>query len=244
MDALPRRSARRISVVGIAAIIVIAVAIIGAIGYFAWKKRQAEIAALAALAASLGLQYSQSDPGNVLAMPFKFLRQGDEQKVRDFLVGTHDGRDLQLFDFDAITETRSTNAQGMTTTSHSHHHYTCGTITMAAACPELRIGQENFLSRLGSHIGVHDVEFESAEFNKEFRVHCDDQRFAFSLIDARMMEWLLTAAGSVPAIEVVGPFVFLAVNRMNPSEWSSLLEWFDQFLAHVPEVVYSTYPPR
>jgi hypothetical protein len=37
--------------------------------------------------------------------------------------------------------------------------------------------------------------------------------------------------------------VLLAVNRLDPARWPDLGTWLDQFHAHVPPLVFSTYPP-
>jgi hypothetical protein len=224
--------------------IVVVIAIVVAVAYFAYQAHQRRMAALAQLALQLGLRYTAHDPGNVLAMPFTLFDRGDGRSVKDFLTGTREGCPLQLFDYEYYDETTSTNAQGSSSTSRSYSHFTCGLLTLPMAGPHLAIGRENLLTRLGSHLGIHDVELESQEFNQEFRVHCDDQRFAFSLIDARMMEWLLEAAKSAAAIELFGPFVLFAVRRVPPDEWFSLVEFLSHFHEHVPAVVYTTYPPR
>jgi hypothetical protein len=99
------------------------------------------------------------------------------------------------------------------------------------------------MSRLGDHLGLHDVEFEYDEFNRRFRVKCDDQRFAFSLLDGRMMQWLL-GADTFETVEVDGPWVLLAVGKLDPARWLDLGTWLEQFHRQIPAVVYSTYPPR
>ena len=59
--------------------------------------------------------------------------------------------------------------------------FTCAVAVIAAACPRLRLGHENFLTRFGDDVGLRDVELEYDDFNRRFRVKCDDQKFAFSL---------------------------------------------------------------
>ena len=94
-------------------------------------------------------------------------------------------------------------------------------LTIPAACPRLRLGHENFLTRLGDHLGLHDVEFEYDDFNRRFRVKCDDQKFAFSLLDGKMMQWLL-GADAFDSVEVDGPWVLLAVPKLDPARWLDL----------------------
>ncbi len=114
---------------------------------------------------------------------------------------------------------------------------------MPAACGRLRLGHEGFFSRIGEHIGVHDVQLESDEFNRRFRLKCDDQKFAFSLLDGQMMEWLLSS-DYFETVELDGPWVLLATEKLEPAQWLDLGAWLDRFHAHIPPVVYSTYPPR
>ena len=72
---------------------------------------------------------------------------------------------------------------------------------------------------------------------------CDDQKFAFSLFDAQMMEWML-GADSFDRVEVNGSAVLLARKRLDPAAWPDLVTWIDTFHSHVPPVLFSTYPPR
>ena len=54
---------------------------------------------------------------------------------------------------------------------------------------------EDFMTRLGGHLGLNDVEFEYDDFNRRFRVKCNEQKFAFALLDGEMMQWLLDPTG-------------------------------------------------
>ena len=99
------------------------------------------------------------------------------------------------------------------------------------------------MTRLGDHFGLRDVELEYDDFNRRFRVKCGDQKFAFSLLDGRMMEWLLRA-DDFDCVEVDGPWVLLAAPKLDVSRWLELGSWLDQFHRQIPAVVYSTYPPR
>ena len=100
------------------------------------------------------------------------------------------------------------------------------------------------MTRLGDHLGLRDVELEYDDFNRRFRVKCDDQKFAFSLLDGQMMQWLLERRrlrqrrGRRP----VG--AARRRRRLDPAQWLDLGTWLDQFHRQIPAVVYSTYPPR
>ncbi len=228
---------------GLGAIVGVGIVVAGAVAYLSFRARQRRIAELGQLGLQLGLRYTAHDPGNVLAMPFALFHRGDGRSTRDFLTGVRESCPVQLFDYQYYEESSSMNSQGSMTRNRSYSRFTCVMLTLPMAGPHLTIGRENVLTRLGSHLGIHDVELESQEFNRTFRVHCDDQRFAFSLIDAAMMEWLLAKDMKTAAIELFGPFLLVAVHRVPPDEWFSLLDFAGHFHEHVPAVVYTTYPP-
>ena len=50
-----------------------------------------------------------------------------------------------------------------------YRRFTCALVTIPAACPRLRLAHENFLTRLGDHLGLRDVECEYADFNRRFQ---------------------------------------------------------------------------
>jgi len=219
-------------------IVIVAVLVFGGLAYYQYKQRQARIAAVAALGKRINFTFSQDDIERIVSMPFKLFAMGDGRRVELVLSGTHNNLPLKLFDYWYYDET--TDSQGHR--SKTYHRFTCGLLTIPAACPRIRVGHEGFFSRLGEHLGMHDVEFESDDFNRRFRVKCDDQKFAFCLIDGKMMEWL-TTADSFKTVEIDGPWILLAVDKLDPSRWLDLGTWLDAFHSHIPTVLYSEYPP-
>ena len=123
------------------------------------------------------------------------------------------------------------------------HRCTCGILTIPAACPPLQIAHENIMTQLGDHLGHHDVKLEYDDFNRRFLVNCEQQKFTFSLLDANMMEWLLTS-DSFDHVEIVGPWILIVRRRLDTPLWLSLGNWLDEFHRHIPPVVYSTFPPQ
>jgi hypothetical protein len=225
--------------VGFVGIILIVAAVAGGVFYLQYRNRQARIRGVAALAQSLGFSFSIDDTERLVDLPFGLFNRGDGRKVELVCAGKHDDLPLRLFDYWYYDETSDTHGNR----SRSYHRFTCALASIPAACPLLRLGHEGFFSKLGSKFGMHDVELEYDDFNQRFRVRCDDQKFAFSLLDGRMMEWLLKADG-FESIEVGGPWILLAVGKLAPAEWGSLVQWIEQFHSHIPPVVFTTYPAR
>jgi hypothetical protein len=215
------------------------VAAVVLLAYFRLRARRVRIAAVAALAQRIGFTFSVADDEHVGSMPFQLFGRGAGRKVELVVSGTHDRIPMRLFDYTYYDQ--SSDSQGRQ--SRTYHLFTCAIATIPAACPRLNLGHENFLTRLGGHIGHRDVELEYDDFNRRFRVKCDDQRFAFSLLDGNMMQWLLSADG-FDSVEVDGPWVLLAGPRLDPARWLELANWIDAFVRQIPAVVYSSYPPR
>jgi len=213
-------------------------AVIG-IAYLQRRARLARMNAVAAIGRTVGFTYSATDTDRIVSMPFVLFSKGQGRAVECILSGTHDGIPMRLFDYWYYDET----TDGRGNRSRQYHRFTCALATIPAACPRLQLGYENFLTRLGDHLGLSDVELEYDDFNRRFRVKCDDQKFAFSLLDARMMEWLLGSA-SFAALEIDGPWILVAAEKLEPSKWLALGSWLQQFHHQIPAVVYSTYPPR
>jgi len=88
---------------------------------------------------------------------------------------------------------------------------------------------------------MRDIGYESERFDQTFDVWSGDRRFAYSLIDARMMEWLL-AVSPVPGFEISGRWIFAYRDQISPRELESLLGLAEGFVARIRPVVRSLYP--
>lgn len=222
--------------------VVVFVAIVAAFGGVAYlfrvRARQARVRAVGALAPRVGFTFSDADVDHIVDMPFALFSKGDGRRVELVISGVHDGVPMRIFDYWYYDESGGRGGRNRT-----YHRFTCALATIPAACPRLRLGHEDLLTRLGDHLGLGDVELEYDDFNRRFRVKCDDQKFAFSLLDGKMMQWLL-GADHFDSVEVDGPWVLLVEPKLDPARWLDLGSWLDQFHRQIPPVVYSTYPPR
>jgi hypothetical protein len=222
--------------VGFAVVIVVALLVAGGVWYFQFQLRQKRIANLMLVAQRLGFEFSVDDVDKTMGFPFDLFTRGDGQGIENVMWGERNGVPTRAFDFWYYDE--STDNKGRR--SRSYHRYTCAVMTIAADCPTLQIGHEGFFTRVGSALGFKDVELEYDDFNREYRVHCDEQKFAFSLLDGRMMEFLLQVS-SIEALEIVGPFVLVATGKLASEDWPALVETAEQFHEHIPNVVWTTW---
>jgi hypothetical protein len=199
---------------------------------FQGQRKHARIDALGSMAIGLGLEYSIIDTYGIETMPYALFRIGKGQKAENVISGTYNGMPLKMFDYEYYIDGRQ----------REYHRFTCAFMTVPAACPWLCLTHENVLTRIGDHLGVHDVQLEYDDFNRRFKVSAE-QKFAFTMLDGQMMEWLL-GADIFDRVEVVGPWVLVVRPRLEASAWPKLGMWLDGFHQHIPPVVYTTYPPR
>jgi hypothetical protein len=152
-------------------------------------------------------------------------------------VGAWHGTELRAFDYWYYQESR--NAQGHT--SRTYYRFDCVRLGVGAHCPPTSIDPENLFTRLADALSFHDIEFESEAFNRAFTVKSADGRFAYNLIDARMMAWLL--ANAIDCwIELVDDQILVARERLAPEELPGLMALGVAFVAQVPRVVEELYP--
>ena len=196
----------------------------------------------AAVAAQLGYTYTATDPGDVLALPFRLFERGTGRKVSDFVSGQHNGQPAQFFVLEGQGAEQAPPDSGISITAVGASLLNCAVIGIPADFPAISI-----TPHLGSVVLMHgddDIQFESEAFNRTFRVHCANEQCAFSLIDGRMMEWLLAQPIPFVTIELSGPWWFVAMPSILPSGWPAMLSLYDAFGAHVPAVALSSFPPR
>lgn len=194
---------------------------------------------LTAAAARLGLQYSPEDHLGLVGLPFALFSRGDGRGTENLVWGEWSGATAYEFDYWYYEE--SADSKG--SRSRTYHRFSCAVTEIPASCPHLQIARETILSRLADAVGFDDIAFESEEFNRAFNVNGDDRKFATDMIDARMMEWLLSA-GATWGYEVRGSHLLCHAKRLRPSQIDLVLGCLDGFRRHIPRVVWDLYPAR
>jgi hypothetical protein len=155
-------------------------------GIIAERKRRE---ALQLLASRLGLNF-YPDRNRDFASAYEFLDQLDKGRNRyayNIFQGNYQGEDVHMFDYHYETESR--DSEGKSTT---HSHYLSGyLLQLPLSFPELTIASEGFLSKFAQAFGYDDIDFESAEFSRNFCVRSGDKKFAYDVCHAKKMEYLL-----------------------------------------------------
>jgi hypothetical protein len=217
-------------------IFVAIVAVVIALVWWGYYRKKQRREALAVIAARIGLEYSQEDPYGLDGYPFSLFERGDGRGCENVLAGTWQQLDVKAFDYWYYEET--TDSKGGR--SRSYHHFSCAETDVAIVAPHLTVTHETLFTRVADHIGFADIQFESEAFNRVFRVKCDEAKFATDVLDARMMQWLLSTRGEW-SFELLDESVLVYSDRLPPSSVPLLLVGLQQFLKHVPRVVRELY---
>lgn len=103
--------------------------------------------------------------------------------------------------------------------------------------PDLKIRQEGVFDKLTAMLGWDDIDFESAEFSNRFHVTSSDKRFAYDVVDPRMMSFLLDS--SPPSVELGSNCCCLFDGKQcwTPDEFRRMLRWASEFFDRWPDHV-------
>jgi hypothetical protein len=208
-----------------------------ALFYYQQQRKLERQRGMRAVAFGQSLGFSLDDPFDTVSEPFSLLQRGDGRGVENVMWGTWQGLEVRAFDYWYYEE--SSDSKGHR--SKRYYRFDCLLTLVDARCPQLQISEENLFTRLAGALSLRDIEFESEEFNRRFRVKGRDERFATAFCDARMMDWLLRH-GEGYAFEVVGDRLLCWTRRVPPAEMVHLLGTAKTFREQIPAVVRSFYP--
>jgi hypothetical protein len=209
---------------------------IGGIAYHKYVRTRERREALFGFAATHGFEYSRNDPFGLTDYPFRLFSLGDGRGCENVLWGAWHGMPVTEADYWYYEE--STDSEGHT--SRSYHRFSVVLADLEIGAPAISIQREGVFSRLADHLGFHDIEFESEEFNRLFQIKAPDREFAYQLIDARMMQWLI-GLDSGETYELAGNRLLVARKPVQPPELPALFDRAMEFTDHVPRPVWNEY---
>jgi hypothetical protein len=213
--------------------ILILMAVAGGLVY-AFVQKQKRREALAMFALQNKLEYSQDDPFGLVDQEFHLFGLGDGRGCENVMWGDWHGLAVKEADYWYYTE--STDSEGHT--SRSYHRFSVVLAGLAALMPRVSIEKEKLLTRLADALSFHDLDFESEEFNRLFQIRAADREFAYKLIDARMMRWLLSTRGNF-GFEVNGSNLLVWCGRVSPTSLIPLFGSAALFRDHIPRLVWN-----
>lgn len=210
----------------------VAIAVAAGSYYLKEKRRQG----CAQFASKYGFVYTPHAPPGLLAYGFPLLHKGDGRGAENGITGTWKDMPFKAADYWYYTE--STDSKGNRTKSYSR--FSVAVIEIDAWLPDLAVYRENVFTALADKVGLKDIDFESEEFNRAFQVKSKNRKFAFELIDPRMMQWLLSCDRSF-GFELHGKAVLIYSHRLRPHELLPLIGSLKEFRDRIPRLVWTNY---
>ena len=184
-----------------------------------------------------GWTYVAEDPsltGRWSGQPFS---AGDRRRARNVITGVECGRPFTAFDYSY--ETQSTDSKGQT--SSSTHRFAVYAVHLPAYLPSLEVVPEDAFSRLTGAVGLRsDIDLESEDFNRKFRVKAADRKFATDVLSPRTMEYLLSAPAAAWRIQGTD-MVRWEPGRMDPADIVVATSILDRVADGIPTFVWKDH---
>ncbi|MEN6406831.1 MAG: hypothetical protein ABFC77_10195 [Thermoguttaceae bacterium] len=184
-------------------------------------------------AARLGMSFSETrDSSFDDRYPFSCLTKGDDRYAQNICRGRLHDRDATTFDYHY--ETHSTDGKGHRTTYH--HWFSAVMFSTQWSLKPLSIRTENLFDKIGAFFGLEDINFESAEFSREFCVASPDRRWAFDVLHQETMEFLLASPRFT--LEMGGPHVIAyRENTFSVADFEAAANLLAGLLDRIPKTV-------
>ena len=151
--------------------------------------------AVQAWARSIGWTYLGTDPSLPSRWRTRPFGIGDSRRTAELMTGVYQGRPATAFRYSYTTGSGKNK-------STSVFHVVV--VPLPAYLPNLELTPEGIGSRLAETFGGEDIQFESDEFNRAWRVECGMGKFAYDVITPRLMERLLRSDAAGLSIRIDG----------------------------------------
>jgi hypothetical protein len=226
----------------VALLVIAGIILVGVVAYFSWLAEKKRREAMAALAAELGLSF---DPDRDRSHDeeyahFEIFRRGHSRAAYNTMSGQLEFQGRQwpakMGDFTY----KITTSTGKSTSTQTYRFSYLILHMPWSGVPDLLIRREGMFDKIAGVLGFDDIDFESAEFSRRFHVSSPDKRFAYDVIDPRMMEFLLR--GDPPTVDIENRRCCISDgrSRWDPVEFRQKLAWIAEFLDHWPTHVLAS----
>ncbi len=137
------------------------------------------------VAQKLGLSFDPAESTSILSR-YAFINRmqyGKKKHAYNALKGCYQEEQVELFDL-------RYEIYGIDKNS-TDDYYSFYTLKLPRSFPEVTLYKEGLISKLYQATGHNDIDFESHEFSRKFRVRSDNPKFAYDFCNARMIEYLI-----------------------------------------------------
>ncbi|MEO6957601.1 MAG: DUF3137 domain-containing protein [Antricoccus sp.] len=180
-------------------------------------------------AASRGLTYEQRNDAWTRMDWGSPFGEGSSRKASNVLTGHLKGRPVVTFDYQFTTG----SGDDQTT-----HNYVITAAQIPRAFPKLVVDPESASGRMARRLGFKDIELESETFNKQYKIKCDNRKFAYDVLHPRFMEWMLQTNSA--GFTIAGPYVVIArYGALTESALDNDFAYISTVIDHMPNFVWA-----
>lgn len=179
------------------------------------EKKRTE--ALKTTATEIGLSFSDSCDDQFLArmQVFSLFKKGHGRKVKNVFSAETEAAKLRIFDYQFTTRAGQN--------SQTHHQTVFAIDSGSLGIPYFSLRPEGFLDRIGSVVGLQDIDFDShPEFSESYVLKGNDEEAIRSFFDVELLN-LLMLRKDISAEGVPGLFIYLQGGRKKPEEIQQLM---------------------
>lgn len=183
-----------------AIVMVLAVASVGLV-VLVWDRQvsRRRRARIASWAAQRGWRYVARDPRWEHALPGFPFERGYRPRARNVVSGPFGRYPAAAFDYSYQGERRDDWMLP--------HRFGVHVLRLPAPLPWLHLSAEVLADRAAKLLGAQDLDFESEEFNRLYRVRATDARLASDVVNPRTMEMLIEMGG--PDVRIHDAYIAL-----------------------------------
>jgi hypothetical protein len=218
------------------------IAIAAVLSYFSYQQRQQRLTDMTALGQQLGWPFDprRDTSHDALYAQFEVFRRGHSRYAYNTLQGslTIDGEACQVRMGDY--HYRVTSGSGKSRRTRTYETSYLIVHLPYLRFPNLFIRREGVFDSLAGVFGFDDIDFESAEFSKQFHVKSADKRFAYDVIYPAMMDFLMCEEPPVVDIESGKCCLTDGVRKWSPHEFRTRLDWAERFFKLWPKHLVAT----
>jgi len=159
---------------------------------------------------------------------------GSKRRAEDVIRGSYRGLDFVSYTY--VFEHRVGDERA------AEQVFTVAQVPAPTRLRRLELVPEDAGSRVLGALGAADIDLESAEFNRQWRVLCDDRRYAIDFLDPRMMEHLIAGHLLGVAVRVDGDSIMAwSAGRADVRDLARRLGLIVGVAERVPAHVVRTY---
>ncbi|MEO6205712.1 MAG: DUF3137 domain-containing protein [Mycobacteriales bacterium] len=210
------------------------VAVIGLIAYLSYQQAKKRRALLVAFASGQGWSLVERDDRWAEHFTGEPFDDGDSKQARNILQGSF--RERAMLAFDYSYETHSTDSKGNRSTST--HRYSVAVLQLPGWLPTVEVVPEGVFGRLGTALGMPDLELESEDFNRAYRVRAENPKIAYDVLSPRTMELLVSRRGQRLRLSGTDAVCWES-GSYTPSDLLARLDTLHRLLDGIPPFVWS-----